>query len=168
MSNLSVASFADRQPEQLVVERIDAPTPNSSRRIAPRAARARQRALDRSRRNTNRDQYGLSVRQQHRAHGALQAGWRPSRSAIRVVRGARVDGVPLRAYRHDGLSSIYQRTRADHAADAPRQPSQTGPGRAIAARIVAAHGNAITVEIATSLPGHGCGANASSCSARAC
>jgi hypothetical protein len=55
--------------------------------------------------------------------------------------------VPLRAYRHDTLSQRYQRTRSDHASQS-RSASQAKQARAeqVATRIVAAHGNAITVE----------------------
>ena len=65
-------------------------------------------------------------------------------------RHARADGVPLRAYRHDRLSGGYRRTRADHAAQA-RAAGQAKHARArqVAARIVASHGNAITVEDCT-------------------
>jgi hypothetical protein len=63
------------------------------------------------------------------------------------ARAAGVDGTPLRAYRHDTLSRAYQRTRADHAADA-RAHSQAKRARAhqTAAAILATHGNMITVE----------------------
>jgi hypothetical protein len=62
-------------------------------------------------------------------------------------RHARDDGVPLRAYRHDTLSHRYQRSRTDHAT-AARAASQAKHARAgeVAARILAAHGNAIIVE----------------------
>jgi hypothetical protein len=62
-------------------------------------------------------------------------------------RAARADGVPLRAYRHDWLSVGYHHTRVDHGADA-RAGSQAKYARAreLAARIVATHGNTITVE----------------------
>lgn len=55
--------------------------------------------------------------------------------------------MPLRAYRHDTLSKRYRRARCDHAA-AARRTSQAKQARAahLAARIVAAHGNVITVE----------------------
>jgi hypothetical protein len=58
--------------------------------------------------------------------------------------------VPLRAYRHDTLSARYRRTRTDQAAQA-RAASQAKRGRArdTAARIVATHGNKITVEDCT-------------------
>jgi hypothetical protein len=63
------------------------------------------------------------------------------------ARHARADGVPLRAYRHDRLSGGHQRIRADHATQA-RSASQAKHARArdVAARIVASHGNTITVE----------------------
>ena len=149
VSNLSVASFPDDEPGQLVAERIGCTTAQQS--AADRAAkhaRARQKALDRSRRNTNADQYGPSVRQHERAQRRAAKGL----AAKQVLnpsgpRHARADGVPLRAYRHDTLSGSYQRTRADHAA-ASRSASQAKHARAdqVAARIVAAHGNTIIVE----------------------
>jgi hypothetical protein len=149
VSNLALASFPDRHPEQMIVEQITCT--GEQARTAARAAgkaRARQRALDRSRRNTNSDQYGPSVHQHKRATRRAVAGL-----AARQVtnpggaRHARADGVPLRAYRHDTLSARYQRTRCDHAA-AARRTSQAKRARAAqaAARIVAAHGNTITVE----------------------
>ncbi len=62
-------------------------------------------------------------------------------------RAARADGVPLRAYRHDRLSRRYRHIRTDHASQA-RSASQAKNTRAreVAARIVATHGNTITVE----------------------
>jgi hypothetical protein len=149
VSNLSVASFPDGRPEQLVVEQITCT--DEQQQAAARAAqraRDRQRALDRSRRNTNADQYGPSPRQQKRAHRRAANGL-----AARQVtnpggaRCARADGVPLRAYRHDRLSRRYRQIRADHAT-AARSVSQAKLARAreVAARIVATHGNTITVE----------------------
>jgi hypothetical protein len=104
--------------------------------------------LDRSRRNTNAAQYGPSVRQHKRAQRRTEEGL-PAKQIANPggARHARVDGVPLRAYRHDELSQRYQRTRCDHAAEA-RRISQAKQARAteVAAAIVATHGNAITVE----------------------
>jgi hypothetical protein len=149
VSNLALASFPDSHPAQMIVEQISCT--GEQQRTAARAAaktRARQRALDRSRRNTNPDRYGPSVRQHKRATRRAAAGL----GAQQVTnpggaRHARADGVPLRAYRHDTLSARYQRTRCDHAA-AARRTSQAKQARAaqVAARIVAAHGNTITVE----------------------
>jgi len=58
--------------------------------------------------------------------------------------------VPLRAYRRDTLSGAYRRTRTDHGAQA-RAASQAKQARAreVAGRIVASHGNTITVEDCT-------------------
>ncbi|EID09176.1 transposase, IS605 family protein [Mycobacterium xenopi RIVM700367] len=149
VSNLSVASFAADQPERLVVGRVECTL--DQQRAAARAAkqtRARQKALDRSRRNTNTNQYGLSVRQHKRAQRRAASGL-----AARQVtnpggpRHARADGAPLRAYRHDELSGRYRRIRGDHAA-AARRTSRAKQARAaqVAAAIVAAHGATVTVE----------------------
>jgi transposase len=149
VSNLAVASFPDDQPDRLIIDQIDCTL--EQQKAAQRAAnkaRAWQKALDRSRRNTNPEQYGLSQRQQKRAQRRAAAGL----AAKQITnpggpRAARADGVPLRAYRHDTLSRHYQRTRSDHAT-ASRSVSQAKQARAdqVAARIVAVHGNAITVE----------------------
>lgn len=149
VSNLSVASFPAGQPQQLVAEQIGC-TPAQQRAAARAAkqARARQKALDRSRRNTNAGQYGPSVRQHKRAQRRAAAGL-PARQVSNPggARHARADGVPLRAYRHDTLSQRYRRTRHDHAAES-RRASQAKQARAaeMAARILGDHGNTITVE----------------------
>ena len=149
VSNLALASFPDGHPEQLVIEQItcEAQQQLAAARAAKRA-RDRQRALDRSRRNTNAEQYGPSQRQQKRAQRRAANGL-----AARQItnpggpRAARADGVPLRAYRHDRLSGSYRRIRTDHATEA-RSASRAKLARAreVAARIVAIHGNTITVE----------------------
>src|ERR1700737_2742660 len=149
VSNLALASFPDAHPEQLVIEQIacDAAQQQAAARAA-KQARDRQRALDRSRRNTNSDQYGYSVRQQMRADRRGAQGLKPKQiSNPGGPRAARVDGGPLRAYRHDRLSRSYQRTRTDHATGA-RNASQAKIARArdIAARIVVTHGTTITIE----------------------
>jgi transposase len=149
VSNLAVASFATAQPERPLVERIDCT--DAQQKAAARAAqrtRSRRRALDRSRRNTNAAQYGPSMRQHKRAERRTAKGL-PTKQIANPggARHARTDGVPLRAYRHDELSQRYQRTRCDHATES-RRTSQAKQARAaqIAAAIVAAHGNTITVE----------------------
>ncbi|HUH70584.1 MAG TPA: hypothetical protein VLZ05_18015 [Mycobacterium sp.] len=149
VSNLSVACFPTTAPNELVTDRVIC-TPEQQKTAARAAAkgRARQRALDRSRRNTNPDQYGPSVRQAVRAARRATRGLKPKQiSNPGGPRVARADGVPLRAYRHDGLSGGYHRTRVDHAAVA-RATSQAKHARAAdtAARIVASHGNTITIE----------------------
>jgi hypothetical protein len=149
VSNLSVASFPDHRPHRLVVGRVDCtPAQQKAAAGADKETRARHKALDRSRRNTNTDQYGPSVRQHKRAERRTAAGL-PTRQVSNPggARHSRGDGVPLRAYRHDTLSGRYQRTRCDHSA-AARRTSQAKQARAaqVAARIVATHGNTITVE----------------------
>lgn len=149
VSNLALASFPGEHPEHLVVDQITC-TPDQQRSAARAAKRARdrQRALDRSRRNTNPGQYGPSVRQHKRACRRASAGL-PARQVSNPggARHARADRVPQRAYRRDTGSGRYQRTRCDHAADA-RATSQAKQARAaeVAARIVSTHGNTITVE----------------------
>jgi hypothetical protein len=149
VSNLALASFPDGHLEQLVFDQIGCTEEqqNAAARAA-KQARVRQKALDRSRRNTNPDQYGPSPRQQARAQRRAAKGL-----AARQItnpggpRHARADGVPLRAYRRDNLSRSYQRTRDDRTSQA-RAASQAKHARAreVAARIVATHGNTITVE----------------------
>jgi len=149
VSNLALASFPANHPEQLVLDQITCT--DEQQKAAARAAkqaRVRQRALDRSRRNTNPEQYGPSPRQQKRAQRRTA-----NRLAVRQIanpggaRRARADGVPLRAYRHDRLSRSYRRTRTDHATEA-RSTSQAKRARAreVAARMVATHGNTIAIE----------------------
>ncbi|MDT5047364.1 MAG: hypothetical protein QOG75_3238, partial [Mycobacterium sp.] len=149
VSNLSIASFSAGHPDQLAVDQITCTEEqqDAAARAAKRA-RARQRALDRSRRNANPEQYGSSPRQAARAARRAARGLKARHiTNPGGTRAARPDGVPLRAYRHDRLSRSYRRARADHAA-AARASSQTKHARArdIAARIVACHGNTITVE----------------------
>jgi hypothetical protein len=145
VSNLALASFPDGHPEQLVIEQItcEAQQQLAAARAAKRA-RDRQRALDRSRRNTNAEQYGPSQGSRSGRNAEPPTGWRPARSPTRA---ARADGVLLRAYRHDRLSGSYRRIRTDHATEA-RSASRAKLARAreVAARIVAIHGNTITVE----------------------
>jgi hypothetical protein len=152
VSNLAVASFPTEHPDQLLVDHIRCdPDQQAAAARAAKSARGRQRALDRSRRNTNADQYGPSARQQKRARRRATVGLPVTRvTNPGGPRASRSDGVPLRAYRHDTLSRSYRRTRTDHAAQA-RAASQAKQVRArdIAARIVAIHGNTITVEDCT-------------------
>jgi hypothetical protein len=150
VSNLSLVSFPDQQPDELVIEQITlTDEQRTAAERAARRARTRQRALDRSRRNGNPDQYGPSARQQARDYRRAARRLRPEQVANPGgARAARVDGAPLRSYRRDTLSHAYQRTRAEHAADA-RAHSQAKRAQArqtAAAAILATHGNMITVE----------------------
>jgi hypothetical protein len=149
VSNLSLASFPLHSPGNLVVEQVMLTSEqHQAAERAERRVRARQRALDRSRRNSNPDQYGLSVRQQARAARRARCGLRPKLVPNPGgARAARMDGAPLRAYRCDTLSHAYQRTRADHATDArARSQAKQARARHTAAAILATHGNIISVE----------------------
>jgi hypothetical protein len=119
VSNLALASFPAGHPERLAIDQItcDAEQQKAAVRAAKRA-RERQRALDRSRRNTNADQYHPSQRQQKRATRRTAKAL-PAKQVTNPggPRHARADGVPLRAYRHDTVSGGYQRTHADHATE---------------------------------------------------
>ena len=149
VSNLALASFPTDHPEQLAIGQITCTEQQQQAAAgAAKQARDRQRALDRSRRNTNPDQYGPSVRQHKREQRRAAQGLAPKQTSNPGgARHARADGVPLRAYRHDTLSGRYQRVRCDHAAQS-RSAGQAKQARAgeLAARIVAAHGNTLTVE----------------------
>ena len=88
VSNLALASFPADRPEQLLIDQITCTAEQQlTAHKAARKARARQRALDRSRRNTNSDQYGPSPRQQARAARRAAAGLSPNGCSIRVGRG---------------------------------------------------------------------------------
>ena len=149
VSNLALASFPTDESGHLVVDQIGwTPEEQNAAARAAKEARARQKALDRSRRNTNPDQFGPSPRQAARATRRATAGL-PAKQITNPggARHARADGVPRYAYRHDTLSRRYHRIRSDHAA-AARAASQAKKSRAaeVAAWIVAAHGNIITAE----------------------
>ncbi|MFC4999463.1 hypothetical protein ACFPIJ_16670 [Dactylosporangium cerinum] len=110
--------------------------------------RRRNRALQRSRRCSNPTQYQLSTRQQQRADRRRAAGL----PAVQVAtpagpRIANAAGVPVRAYRHDQLSTSYRRLRAAAAA-AGEARTQAGRTRArtVAADLVAIHGPDLIVE----------------------
>ena len=124
---------------------IVAPSPQGEQ-AATRAQRkvARWTArLDRSRRAANPGQYGLSKAQQARATRRATAGL-PERE-VEVRKGKRVSnaaGVPQRAYRKDTLTNTYRRVRADKAAmQSSNKHRRDHEARAIAAAIVAEHGN---------------------------
>jgi hypothetical protein len=171
VSNLAVASFVTAQPEMPLVERIDCT--DARQKAAARAAqrtRLRQRALDRSRRNTNAAQYGPSMRRHKRAERHTAKGL-PAKQIANPggARHARTDGVPLRAYRHDELSQRHQRTRCDHAAESRHtsQAKQAAPARSLR-RSWPPTATRSPSRAAASLPGRSCGANGSPCSAPAC
>lgn len=107
----------------------------------------RQRALDRSRRTANPDQYHRSVRQQERADRRAAAGLVARVETPGGARLANKNRVPTRAYRRDTLTNAYREQRADHAA-AQRGAARAKRDRArdVAARIVVIHGPNLTTE----------------------
>jgi hypothetical protein len=152
VSNLSVVSFPaslDPADGQVVASRV-VPTGAERAKLERerRKAKGRERALERSRRNSNQDQYHLSSRQQRRAE-RRQASGLPERT-VEIPKGPRVanaTGIPKRSYRKDRLSNRYRRLRATHARTAASHAqAKTHRARATAARIVATHGARLTVE----------------------
>jgi hypothetical protein len=86
VSNLALASFPPERPEQLVIAQITCTAEQQrAAQQAAREARVRQRALDRSRRNTNPDQYGplstaaASCGPPRRSRPTIQADQQPGR-----------------------------------------------------------------------------------------
>ena len=123
----------------------------AQRAAAARAAHQaglRARAMERSRRSANPDQYEPSPGQAARAQRRATAGL-PAR-AVQLPKGPRVAnvlGVPKQAYRRDVLTDAYRRTRARHTrASRGQVRARDARARDVAARIVAAHGAALVIE----------------------
>jgi len=113
-----------------------------------RKDRARQRALNRSRRAGNPKQYHLSRRQRKRAERRKAAGL-AQRQVVVPGGGRAVDarGKPRQPYGDDVLSKGYRHRRAQHAeAGAGFQAARTQRARRTAAAIVAVHGPHLTIE----------------------
>src|SRR5262249_28312070 len=124
---LSVVSFpdtfhpADGELQTSRVELTDAELAALAK--AQRKERGRKRALDRCRRATNLNQYGMSARQQARAERCEASGL-PARH-VEVPGGTRaVDkaGVPKQAHRRDDLAA-----RSPVESTAARCPPPRGP-----------------------------------------
>ncbi len=111
-------------------------------------ARGRQRALDRSRRASNPQQYQRSRRQKARAERRQTAGLPPK--AVTVPAGPRrttATGRPQQTYRRDTVSTSYRNLRARHsAAAASAAEASHHRAKKIAAALVAVHGPNLTVE----------------------
>jgi hypothetical protein len=152
VSNLAVVSMP-ADPDSHGVLLADYVCLTDQQKAAAQAAKVKtrrtQRALDRSRRNANPDQYRGSVRQQRRADRREKAGLVERATTPGGARHANAAGVPTRAYRRDRLTNTYRAGRADHAS-AERGASRAKRDRArdVAARIVARHGpNLITEHV---------------------
>jgi len=112
VSNLAVVSVdaGHRDPRSTVV-RVEA---GASERLARAAAKKRrgERRVDRSRRASNAQQYAKSKSQMKRDELRAERGLRAVTDA--TPRGGRLTsatGVPLRAYRHDQISTTYRDLR---------------------------------------------------------
>jgi hypothetical protein len=146
VSNLTIASHADGGDLRITKIVHDA---SARRAIAVRGARTRrrQRRLDRSRRASNPDQYGLSPRQQ--AHNARReaAGLPAVQMIPRGPRKRRANGTPETAYRRDALSRTYRRERAAEACEAAAtSQARRDLARQLAARLVRDHGYTFVIE----------------------
>lgn len=147
VSNLTVASH-DGTGGDVRVTRIDRDhQQREGERRRRKKQRGRQKALDRSRRNQNHDQYRLSAAQQREVDRRKAAGLPTKTYTPAGPRRTRADGKPKRAYRNDRLSAGYRRQRRALAGDeaARRQRSQQG-ARHTAKTLVATHGPHIVVE----------------------
>lgn len=147
VANLTVASH-DGTGGDVRVTRIDRDHAAREREARHRKKqRARQKALDRSRRNQNPDQYLPSQAQQADADRRAAAGLPPKTRTPAGPRKTRADAKPVSAYRRDRLSDSYRSTRTALAADeASRRRRSRNHARDVAKDLVAAHGPRITVE----------------------
>ena len=110
-------------------------------------ARKRERALERSRRAKNPDQYDLSDRQRKHVQRFAEAGQQPPAMIPRGPRKSRSDGRPHQAYWKDRLSRSYRRGRAAQAAQsASTARAKQDQARFIAKAIVWWHGFLLAVE----------------------
>ena len=146
VSNLTVASHAERRAVRITRVERDAPQKQRDRGRA-RRERRRQRELERSRRAMNQAQYQLSKRQAKRARRRAEAGLPPVETVPMGPRNAREDGVPLQSHRRDHLSNHYRRMYAAQVADAAAAVrARRDRAREVAAAVVATHGYRLVVE----------------------
>ncbi len=146
VSNITIASHTDGEDLQVTtIERTaDQKAREERRRVKERR---RQKALDRSRRNSNADQYHPSARQEKAAKRRADAGLAPRRQFPKGARKARADGRPQQAYRRDQLSNGYRRGRAAAAAQARATAvARRDTARRVAGETVAVHGTDLTIE----------------------
>jgi hypothetical protein len=146
VSNLTVASHG--AGGDLKITRIERDhQARQAEQARAKKARDRQRALDRSRRNTNPSQYARSKAQQADSDRRAAAGLEPKSHSPKGPRKARSDGVPLRAYRRDTTSTSYRRHRAAWVADgASATQARKARARATAKATIAVHGPNLVVE----------------------
>ena len=115
---------------------------------AAHQARLRSKAMERSRRVANPEQYEPSPGQAERARRRKAAG--QLARAVQLPKGPRVAnkaGIPEQAYRRDTLTPAYRRTRAQHTTASRGQArARDASARDVAERIVAAHGANLVIE----------------------
>jgi hypothetical protein len=146
VSNVTVASHEGGADLRITRVARDAGERDSARRRAAKKRR-RERALERSRRAANPEQYHLSSRQQERAHLRAAAGLTPQAVIPKGPRKSRSGGKPLQAYHKDRLSRSYRRGRAALAAEAASTAqARRDRARRIAGALVLDHGFRLTVE----------------------
>ncbi|MFT3916922.1 MAG: hypothetical protein QM704_23410 [Anaeromyxobacteraceae bacterium] len=146
VSNLTIASQVAGGDLRLTRIARDLATKDGDRGRR-RRERRRQRALDRSRRAANQEQYRLSTRQEKRARRRAASGLSPVNVIPQGPRIARADGVPLQAYRRDQLSRRHRRLRAEEVASAAAGvQARRDRARRVAADVVRTHGYRLFVE----------------------
>ncbi len=139
---------AHRDGGDLQVTTIQRTTGEKDREQARRVKeRRRQRALDRSRRNTNPDQYEPSARQEKSAKRRADNGLPATQHTPHGPRKSRADGKPRQAYRRDRLSRSYRRGRGVAANDARAAAiARRDTARTLAGDLVGQHGTDLTIE----------------------
>ncbi|CAN5519526.1 hypothetical protein BH23ACT9_BH23ACT9_22990 [soil metagenome] len=146
VSNITIASHTDGIDLAVttIVRTADEKRREQARRVTERR---RQKALDRSRRTTNSDQYQPSARQDAAAKRRADVGLPARQQSPAGPRKSRADGKPQRAYRKDALSAGYRHGRG-HAAKDGRAAAiaRRDTARRIAGELTAVHGTDLTIE----------------------
>lgn len=147
VSNLTIASV-DGTGGDVKVTRVARDDNDRQSEVRRRKKqRDRQRALDRSRRNQNPDQYRLSDAQRREQQRRRDAGLPEKQYTPAGPRKARADGKPRSAYRRDRLSHSYRQTRRKMAAaEQSRRQRSKQAAREAAKPIIAEHGALVTIE----------------------
>ena len=146
VSNVTVASHAAGADLRFTRVARDAGERTSAERRAKRDRR-RARALERSRRAANADQYELSAKQRARAVEREARGLPPIQTIPKGPRTSHANGRPLRAFRRDTLSARYRFERAAQAAAAAaasRAKKETA--RRLAGQLTLQHGFRAVIE----------------------
>ncbi len=148
VSNVTIVSFDPHGDQAHATELTRTAGHRKAAKVEQARRRGRQRALDRSRRAANPDQYHRSRNQKQRDRRRAEAGLPPVTTEVPTgPRKTRADGKPVRAYRRDRLTNGYRRGRSAQAAEATSQTqARRNRARQIAAQVVAEHGPRLVVE----------------------